>query len=178
MRAVPTLRRFDTYVWSNVNAGTPALGARVWFCRQGATANLVADLALVPGSAVTLAVYSTGAVTVGDWVIVDGNPINYLVVSSVDVALKQIGATCGVVGFTLSKHSRMTPVMPTTKNPTAIICDDPLGLLIGSQPLIVNSYGRVATYVKDYRYDYYIDLITGEINRIWIDQEGSFVMRT
>src|SRR5258706_629179 len=135
--AVPTLRRFEIIVRYTASSAVAA-GARVLFYRQGATLNRTSDLVLNPGDNATLDVYYTGRILSSDWLAVDGNINNSLLITSVNTAGNQIGVTCGAVSLTIHPFSRLTPIVATTRGPTAVICNDPMGSVVATQPLIVD----------------------------------------
>ncbi len=132
------------------------------------------------GGDATIHVYHTGAMETGDGIYtlyLNGDATKTLLCDSVDASTGTLHV------YTLDASGNITVVkgdrlILRTSQPT--VYNDAVGGSAHSpaSELAIESTGRARCYVKEYRYDYVV-AVTGETGyRVFIDSEGSFVMRT
>lgn len=197
MYVVPTLRRFDAFVYKDYDANdktqVPA-AATIDFYAQGATLNEANDfLDIANGAEVTVTVWHPGSLgdPVVDPNIIDGHHRVQIGVESGDVfevvsvdpapdpdeasATVTLKNESGHVVSVVRKDARLVRI---TDRPEAY--DDPVGLeSTGSNALQTNATtGRARGYLREYRYDYIVTITETSERRLFRDSEGSFVMRT
>lgn len=194
MYVVPTLKRFDVNVYRDYDATddtqVPA-AATIDFYAQGATLNVSNDLVNIQnGEEVEVSVWHPGSLgaPVVDPNITDGHHRVQIGVASadvfevLDVAPSVTGATAVVKlkntsghAVTIAKDARLVRI---TDRPE--VYDDPVGL--ESTGLTSRSTdaatGRARCYLREYRYDYIVTITLTSEQRLFVDADGSFVMRT
>ena len=177
----PVLKRFDVYVFKNKSgtdgAQVPVNGATIDFYAQGATAK---------GPSVTfhggdyepldVNVYHIGALA-------PGTPARYVIVDGVDTKKLQVMGTNSATGVVTLKQTGLSDIVVAAANrlisqsDLLAVYSDPLGT-IAKSPTTTGVDGRFWAYVKAFRFDYRITVPGETAKRLFIDAEGSYVMRT
>lgn len=182
MAVHPVLKRFDIYVYKDGAGGAqvPA-DATVDFYAQGATANLTVAQTIPSMGSGSIPVWNLGSITGGS-VQVGVNPSAILSITNIVVQVPPISpyATLlvqndGTQPVTVNNLDRLVPL-----GNRPFVYDDPNG----DVPTAFNSRqtepgtGRVRCYIREYRFDYIITIVGVPTPRLFIDAEGSYVMRT
>jgi len=178
MPTIPALKRFDIYVYKKRspptdNALIAVSGAQISLYRQGATIR-TAKTILPEQENVAVDVYHTGAVSASDQLRVNNDTQKSLNVVSVDIVTRTLYVSYfGPFNLVLGVGDRL---FDQTARP--LLYSDPIGTVVVTPSTYpTDADGRRTGYVREYRFDYMISGISGEANRLFIDSEGSFVMR-
>jgi hypothetical protein len=156
----------------------PAASVPIDFYRQGATLNLASDTTI--DAETWVSVFNVGEVANNDILLVDGktglevrvtaDPVSDPLFPTQDkIRIEKVGGAAVPVG----KNSRLIP-----RDKGAKPYEDPTGMAayVGGSRVTTDGTGRASIYVANYVYDYVVR-VPGEDPRVYIDQEGSFVMR-
>lgn len=180
MSVTPVLKRFEIVVFKNGtgNVQLPA-AAQVDFYRQGATvANSWSPDLLEPDEPMSdVPVYHHGALVDGD-IVARGTNLDETMVVQIDPGdPNKLTLTNNTEeGFVLDPNDRLVPIGDRPK-----VYQDPTGaapVTPNVNYIMTNSNdGRGSCYIPAFRFDYIV-VIDPSTMRLFIDADGSFVMRT
>lgn len=176
----PVLKRFDITVYKNKDGTTdppqvPAQ-AKIEFYRQGATVK-VAPPTITPTDFTTVTVYNTGDILQTHIVqreMEEAITMDVGVVNEAEGTI-QLKSRGGNIVLTIGQR-----LIDTSSPPSAY--KDPLGTIAdgtGNSVTTNSTTGRYGGYMRAYRYDYIVKIppTSPTETRLYIDSEGSFVMR-
>lgn len=175
MGVTPVLKRFEILVLKDKGGGDKSqipTAAQVDFYRQGATLSALA--LLESGTPTEVDVYDRGSLAAGDTVQRDTSASPTLTVGTHPSNAKKLLVTYSGPGeLEIDAEVRL---VPTNNRPKVYL--DPSGASATSNSYITTSSvdGRGGCYIAAYRFDYIVSF--SSTKRLYVDADGSFVMRT